>query len=630
MTPKSEQEAVAQGYAVWQRWRATVRRWFHRDNPVDVETENLRSLFISNLSSSPVSLLAALFLYFVAPGWPEGIIMNPWMVGLVTYHLMRMGMSWAFLQRSNFSLDQLRLWALLSWGIQLMGGFLMLLLALFIYPHLEGLSQLGLTMVVFIVVGASAFNLAGRWATIAVYATPTYFGFAWASWQSGPPQYAPFIGVLCLMFFALYLLQARAQHRTNIQSFAMARRNGELARELQIKNSELEEVATSRSRLLATVSHDLRQPAHAIGLLCERVMLDPSPDLVQQSLRDLNELSLSLSASLTTLMDLTRLDAGMVSAQMRPMRLSQVLLRLDAEFSGSARKKGLEFVVPQTKLWVKSDPVLLHGVLANLVSNAIKYSRKGRVSLELLADRKNVSIAVQDNGVGIQSEKFDLIFKEFVRLDASDSGTEGLGLGLSIVKRYAALMRHRLSVTSEPSSGSRFVIEVPLVAAEETGGGRSHAEPSTAVHDSRLVGLSVLVVDNMEMLLSSMVRTISAWGCKVHSAHNLAEARQVARDHALDMVISDFHLGDREPDGLTLIQVLRLMQPPGRALPCLLMTGDVSAQLEANAGRHQVRILHKPVRPAVLQDFMLDMLPPPSSSTHAAQASASEENLATN
>jgi CheY-like chemotaxis protein len=130
-------------------------------------------------------------------------------------------------------------------------------------------------------------------------------------------------------------------------------------------------------------------------------------------------------------------------------------------------------------------------------------------------------------------------------------------------------------------------------------------------NDARLQGLSVLVVDNVDLVLSSMARTLRGWGCTVHAAHSLAEACAVIEGKALDVLISDFHLGDEEPDGLALIRHLRTQADRRWAgLPALLMTGDVSSQLEAEAGRSQVGVLHKPVRPAVLQHRLLSLVHP--------------------
>lgn len=198
-----------------------------------------------------------------------------------------------------------------------------------------------------------------------------------------------------------------------------------------------------------------------------------------------------------------------------------------------------------------------------------------------------------------------MIFKEFVRLDFSEAGSEGLGLGLSIVKRYGVLLEHPVSVTSEPDRGSCFTAVLPMAPAERREI-KLAANSTFAREDKRLEGVKVLVIDNVDLLLTSISRTLSGWGCVVSAARNLSEALVCAQAQRFDLVISDFHLGDREPDGLQLIAQLRALRPDG--LAAVLMTGDVSAQLEEQAQQQSLRVLHKPVRPVVLQECLLALL----------------------
>lgn len=397
-----------------------------------------------------------------------------------------------------------------------------------------------------------------------------------------------------------------------------------LRQELQLKNEQLQELSTARTRLLARVSHQLSQPTHAIGLWCERAFTQTNPLLLKHGLNELRELSVSLSDSLSTLMELTRLDAGWVQAHLAPAPLDPLLQRLEHEFAGPARQRGLELSVPSTGLWVRTDPVLLYGVLTRLVSNAIAYTPRGQVSIELQPDEGQLSIAVRDTGIGIRVEKLDMVFKDFVRLqNANETASEGLGLGLSIVKRYASLMEHPLSVSSVEQQGSCFGIRLPLAQNGEPPAAirtpidqrqpDPHSPPAPELDDAHLSGLRVLVVDNVDMVLVGMQKTLSAWGCQVFSATCLAQARGLAQRQALDLVISDLHLGDTEPNGLTLIHALRVMQ--GRTgsrsqalLPALLLTGDVSGQPEVQAQAAQVGMLFKPVRPSLLKKAIIDRL----------------------
>ena len=564
--------------------------------------EHLRAIYRDYLFNSPLACSISLYLYLVRTDIEPWPFLRAWVFGWVAYLIGRFVAGMVFSLRQAPSARTLPFWSRLSILIQALDGLFVTALALFIYPELDPLAQSAVLAATLVLVGATVFSLASRWISILVYAPPVYLSFAWMTWHQGHP-YAQGFAAFTLAMFVLYLIYAGNQRKSVLKGFELAKLNGQLADQLQAKNAELQEVAAGRSRLLATVSHDLRQPAHAIGLLAERAMCDSSPASTRQSLRDLNELSRSLSASLITLMDLTRLDAGLVEPSKASLPLEQVFKRIEAEFEAAALGKGLLLLVRRTHHWIRSDPVLLHGLLANLVSNAIKYTAHGMVELTSALEGDRVRVSVVDTGVGIRSDKLEVIFKEFVRLDASESGTEGLGLGLSIVKRYALLLDHRLTVESAPGKGSRFSVLLPLT--DPVLGASTHEDAADQAQ-VQLANLHVMVVDNVDLLLSSMIKTLSGWGCEVASARNMVEALEASRNRPVDLLISDYHLGDLEPNGLQLIQTLRARAD--RALPALLMTGDVSAQLEASAHQQGVRVLHKPVRPQVLREQVLELL----------------------
>lgn len=581
---------------LWARWMGEQYKPAGQVSPHEVEAESLRTTFRHYVLLGPVCVFAAVFLYVTAEHIPPGSYTLEWIAVCVAFHGARTLLSLAFLRVDPLDATQLRRWDRIALSLNLFEGLMAMTFALWIWPLYPMVEQLIQLMTVTLLVAGTSFTLAGRWRTITAFAPPTYLGFAWSASQL-EHVYALPVTILVLVFFGLYLLNARSHHRANVHGL-------ELARQLERKNGQLQELASSRSRLLATVSHDLRQPSHAIGLLSDRAMRESDPAQLRDTLRDLNELSQSLGASLSTLMDLTRLDAGLVQANLQPLPLSQVLIRLDAEFAGTARHKGLSLLLPHTELWVRSDPVLLHGVLSNLTSNALKFTPAGQVSVELEVKNQEVELCVNDTGIGISSEKFELMFKEFVRLEGGPSRTEGLGLGLSIVKRYATLMGHEVQVRSRPGQGSRFSIALPLCRPE----GRLASQLlGSALDLTELAGLHVLVVDNVELVLSSMVRTLAAWGCHAHAARSLDEALRVARLHSPDLLITDHHLGEGQAHGLSLVRALRALHPQTR-LPALLMTGDVSSQLEHQAALDQVGILHKPVRPSVLSSALITVI----------------------
>jgi signal transduction histidine kinase len=580
-----------------------IRRMLVARKDPAAQAEHLRAVYRDYVFNSPLVICLSVYLYVLhdnVRSWP---FLQTWLPLWVLYLSARMLAGLVFTQGPVLDPLRLKRWSGLALLIQLIDGLMVSSLGLFVYPQLDPMAQAALLAATLVLVGATAFSLAGRWLSILVYAPPIYLSFAWATLQQ-THSYAPGFALLTLGMFALYLVYASNQRKSVLKGFELAKLNGQLADELMTKNSALEDVAAERSRLLATVSHDLRQPAHAIGLLAERALLDSSADSTRQCLRDLNELSQSLSASLTTLMDLTRLDAGLVEPRQVPIALAPLLARLERQFEVASRSKGLRLLVDRGNQWVSSDPVLLQALLANLVSNAVKYTANGIVEVKVSRVDDEVCVCVCDTGIGVRYDKLDIIFKEFVRLDGTVSGTEGLGLGLSIVKRYAALMGHRLSVESLPAQGSRF--SVFIKPAEPVKLDDSNAQAQEGAAQMRLRSLRVLVVDNVDLLLGSMVKTLAGWGCQVHGARNLVQAIDISKSQPIDLLISDYHLGDLEPDGLQLIRALQQRSPA--PLPALLMTGDVSSRLELDARSQGVPVLHKPVRPQLLREQVLARL----------------------
>ena len=601
------------------RWLAWLRERLAghdsgRGDSAQVQAEYLRVIYRNLAFSSPISFAMVLYLVIQAE-LPSDHSLRIWGFVFNSYLLTRWIASLLYPRKLEPTPARVRLWSAVSVLIQGCNGLLIAYLALFIVPLLDLYAQIVAVMVVLILVGATAFSLSGRWIDTLVYAPPIYLSFAWTLSKQDHP-YAHGVSLLTLALFALHLVYASSHRRSILQGFSLAQRSADLARELQFKNIEFQELASARSRLLATVSHDLRQPAHAIGLLSEQALAAGSFDAVKSTLRDLNDLSQSLSASLTTLMDLTRLDAGLVQARIVAVPLEQVVHRLEAEYSASARAKGLTLSFGPCDLWVHSDPVLLQAMLGNLISNAIKYTGQGQVDVTVVELDTSVQVKVTDTGIGIAPEKLDVIFQEFVRLDASEAGAEGLGLGLSIVRRYAQLLSHGLGVDSQLHRGSAFTVTLPRSQAVPPEAVQAPAPGSVPGHDGAvLVGAQVLVIENVEILLKSLNRSLSSWGCRVRAAPNMREAMQEARAQWPDLVVSDHHLGDREPNGIELIEALRQQgqregRPPLRAL---LMTGDVSAQLESLAHDSGVRVLHKPVRPQLLRASLVELMASPVS-----------------
>lgn len=579
--------------------------WRLSDDPASLAWHT-RALYLDYVFNSAVGLFISLAIYFAWPGapWP---FLEGYMLVWIVYLAIRLGLGLVFSRKgAEMPIEALRRWGRLPVLLQAIDGIMLSVLCLVIYPKVDHLTQAAVMASVLVMVGSTALSLAWHWLAMMVYAPLVYGSLAWATWHLDHPYGKPF-AAFTLFMFALYMFYVSNQRKTMNKGYELAQLNGQLAAQLQAKNAELQELAASRGRLLATVSHDLRQPTHAIGLLTEQALREPASTPFQETLSDLHGLSQSLSASLATLMDLTRLDAGQVQARLASVALGPLLESLQVEYAPSARQKTLGLHVSGSTAWVRSDPVLLHAMLGNLLANALKYTRSGQISIHAQEEAHEVRMVVEDTGIGIAPDQLETIFREFVRLDGSIPGTEGLGLGLSIVRRYASLLSHRIEVESTPGRGSRFTLLLERTTAEVPAD-HTAALPQASDSDG-LKGMRLLVVDNVELVLKSVARTLEGWGCEVRTAECMVQALERQAQGPVDLVISDFHLGDREPDGLAVVARLRERHVGPKALPAILMTGDVAPELEARAAACGIRVLHKPVRPALLQRCILQSIP---------------------
>src|SRR5581483_3883374 len=363
------------------------------------------------------------------------------------------------------------------------------------------------------------------------------------------------------------------------------------------------------SALLAAgilASHDLRQPMQAISLMIEvlreRLAQQEVCGLVEKVQASVH----ALETLFVSLLDISRLDAGAVQAHRQEFAIDGLLQLLHANFAAQAAAKGLELHVLHSHAIVRSDPALLERILANLVSNAIRYTLHGRVIVGCRRRGERLQVLVIDTGIGVPSALHDTIFDEFFRIAAPEQDrNDGLGLGLSIVKRTAELLQHPLIMRSEPRRGSTFGVELPLV----TGGAQSavHAHAATP-HDTRLAGTFVLVIDDDAENRFAIETLCAQWGCHVLGASSAEAALSGLHDHLRgpDLIIADYRLRGRDT-GMSAIELLRRDQD--ESIPAILMTGDTSLQAWQLAPRAQLALLHKPINADKLWDAAVRLVP---------------------
>jgi CheY-like chemotaxis protein len=255
-------------------------------------------------------------------------------------------------------------------------------------------------------------------------------------------------------------------------------------------------------------------------------------------------------------------------------------------------------MVPST-LWVRSDRRLLRRLLQNLISNAIKYTPRGKILVGCRRRRGRVVIEVHDTGVGIPKTKLKDIFGEFQRLEEGARIARGLGLGLSIVERIGRVLGHAITVTSDPGRGSRFAVELPTAPAIPL---KANEPSTTTTRGAQLDGLTVLVIDNDAAILDGMRTLLTGWRCVVLTASGGKEAAVAlkARGAMPDAILADYHLD--ESNGIDV--VIKLRWTFGIDMPAVLVTADRSLPVRDRATEKGIDVLHKPVKPAALRALL--------------------------
>jgi two-component system, sensor histidine kinase len=361
--------------------------------------------------------------------------------------------------------------------------------------------------------------------------------------------------------------------------------------ELEQARDEAERANASKSRFVAGASHDLLQPLNAAKLFLSSLShtaLDADQRAIAGRIRSAFE---SVETILGALLDISNLDVGSARADVSAMPLSPLLRSIDQEFQPLARERGLSLRVMPSGLWTESDPAYLRRILQNLVVNALRYTRRGRVLVGVRRRGDRALLEVLDTGPGIPPERRRDIFREFVRLETAADAPHGMGLGLAIVERACALLDHPLELHSLPGRGTRFRVSVPLiapaVATEPAGAGAAH------VRQAPLDDMIVMAIENDADVLAGMVSVLEDWGTSPLEARDLRDAEALIADVGVapDVVIADYVLDDGA-NGLDAIAALRAEHGP---IPAVLVSADRSVELAERAQAAGTTLLHKPI-----------------------------------
>lgn len=370
--------------------------------------------------------------------------------------------------------------------------------------------------------------------------------------------------------------------------------------QLEIAKEEAEKASAAKTRFLASASHDLRQPLHAMRLLIDTLRMNQEVERRDEIIDQIGNAAASMSLLLNALLDIGELESGAVRARVSDFRIQPVLENLVATIAPSVAHKGLEIRCVPSSLVVRSDAVLLTRILDNFLTNAVRYTDRGRILIGCRRRGAELCIEIWDSGLGIPEESLDAVFEDYRQLgNIGRDRSQGLGLGLGIVQRLARLLGHRVSVRSWPGKGSVFAVEVPLGSLGSLADERDTIDPAAL----RSGPASVLLIEDDPMVAEAAAQLLRSWGITVHEAADAESA--LKRCSALtvlpEVLIADYRLPDGAT-GLSAIRQIRERYDPG--LPAVVVTGDISPEILMEAEASGCEVLRKPVEPGKLRALL--------------------------
>ncbi len=447
------------------------------------------------------------------------------------------------------------------------------------------------------------------------FAIPAIFATVGRLLMQGTLEYNG-LALLLFVFLGIASKVAHNTHKSVIAAIRLRFENLDLIEQLRQQKEAAEQANHAKSKFLAAASHDLRQPLHALSLFTALLDSENSQERRKDLISKINRSQTALADLLNTLLDISKLDAGIVKATMCDFELDAMLERLIPEFDQETREKGLYLKYNHSHITVHSDPALLEIILRNLLNNAIRYTDKGGITvqvqkLDTASQNSQVRIEVADTGIGIPLSRQHEIFQEFHQLaNPERDRAKGLGLGLAIVRRVSELLKHDVNLESRPGEGSTFFVTLPEGNPERI---ITTATEDTACNQYALPETVVMFIDDEEEIRDGMQETLREWGCKtiVAASGNDAVLQIQQRNLQPDVILADYRLRGGENGADAIRQVCDEI---GRKVPALIITGDTAPERLREARASGYTLLHKPLQPAQIRAFVRHAVCPTTSS----------------
>ncbi len=413
------------------------------------------------------------------------------------------------------------------------------------------------------------------------FLTPVFFSFSWhlLSVDFGGEILPLIIAPLTWMMLVLFSIVI---HRTHMESIILR---------LEHRNAQelADERTAAKTRFIAVASHDLRQPVQAARLYAEAMLSNPGMRNQETSEKLARSLS-SASHLLDRLLDISKLDAGVLEVNCQTIRVQKVLNEISAVHSVHAMEKDIHLRVEGEPCLVSADRSILIEILDNVIGNAVRYTEQGEVTLSAHSSGGSVCLTVKDTGQGIPKSKQAIVFEEFVQLDSGPkvvSGSAGMGLGLPIVKRLCELHAIPFEFESEVGVGTSFRFYLPRAFDDGIDTSDEYTLRTQAP-------LRILVIDDEPQITDSLSMILVAAGHDVEVAHNMQQLRDVLTSERFipQLILSD----DRLPGNLASGDMIEEVNSHlGRPVPAIIMTGNTSPERIQALKASGYPVLFKPV-----------------------------------
>jgi len=429
-----------------------------------------------------------------------------------------------------------------------------------------------------------------------VFVLPAMSPIIWRYMNIDAPGYHIFGGLMLVFIFALFSF-SRVNYRMLRQSVELRFENIDLINQLTRQKEVAEQANIAKTKFLASASHDLRQPLHAIGLFLGALVDKVEKRDQQIIVEKIQKSSSALNDLLDSLLDVSKLDAGVVHVERMPFGINSLFDSLGNEFEPYANEKKLRLKFVNSRLWINTDFRILERIVRNLLSNAIRYTRQGGIVVGCRRFQGDILFAVYDTGIGIENDKMEEIFKEFYQLDNPERDrSKGLGLGLSIVKRMAKLLDMSLVTASNPEKGSMFALRISKNAISRPVMKITEPVVAPVFFDNK----RVLVVDDEMEIRDSLTELLRSWRCNVLAVSSGEEAiKSLSEDNKPDIILADYRLRNNET-GNEVIDNIKILFS-GDEIPAIIITGDTAPDRIKDANASGYEILHKPVSPDELR-----------------------------